>query len=1523
MANTKIINTRIQSKVDTHATWLAKDPVLLENEEVIATSEEWSHPKHRRKIGDGVKKYSQLPFMDEGNITTTIVVTDDGVIDWTPDANDGGSGETTYGTNAVNFNATVKHAELLAGGVAHECGNTTLSVIPGEAKTIKLPQLNVEKHGHVTKCEDEEIRIKIPGADATTIVYNSDDNEMSINTGYLEDFVNNKLEGVVPGIVASGGIKYLGTVNNINSLSTTATKGSFYRVIVEFTQNNVTAHVGDLVIAEVDSPTRNIYESSTDAAADAGWVVIHAHVDTDTNTLYDLKTASVTDGAKLQLTASDRGTVVGTDEITLNGAGGIKVSTDAENNITITGGDLAEHIALNGGVSDSPVAFINVPVEGRKYNVHINLTRTITVPVYDADGNMTGEEKTLNINKNIYDTVSFTYKEMQDATSSNPLILSWPVRDAEEGYDFTFKLYFSSFAQGVAAVYTDADPSNGVTSVSMISPATSVVKDYSLEKNGSTISLKCSDGTVYEINDDVASPGEVSITVGKDTSGKEVEGSIILNTGVVNSDAKYSIVGGTSDSSIVEDMVGSFGASVAVNPPEAKGAMSLSFGASTVAETAGSVAMGYDVVSGMKGFYWDHYADNDGSYKGFKISADGKTASICLAKLQKRDDTLALTSNLWNNANKDFFLTDSDYTNTSAMPWKVGDTITIYNRDLPYASCGTIANIYLSSQSRTKKAIIGSSTYTYTGNVWCMDVTALEDTVFPFTTPTAMTTTDSIVMLPHHYSVLAFYKEELKISGVGTGKYKPVPRTGLTDIAYSTFGVGAMNVSGGSLSQVFGTRNIITANASLVTGNDNEASCLSLIAGSNNIGAGRQSFIAGNGNKIINPANDSGIVGQGNLVKSSQSFVAGLDNVLEIYSGESSIFGNGNRVERDCLNSFVAGGTGNIVGGAYTFTNGNGEEVTNTYKGNNNLIGGNKNRIMTNDSFAVGENNITLSANSTVGGVNNIIYTTAGETALFGSNNKVGDGVTGSYANVVAGNSNTIIGAYNAFAGNGNKAAYSVQSSTISGTSNNIGDANLKKTIKNSVISGSNNKIQTLESGVVVGTNNTVNATTGESAVFGQGNTVLSGGQSLVAGHTNTSDHGEVLIAGKFNKVSHHAATVLGIQNISSRSYQTVLGKGAAENAKAMFIIGNGDVTADAMLADDYDPKNSKRKNIFEVLEDGTVNFKKLVVDTVTANSIANEKYSIISGKGNSNAATESAIFGDSNNITNGDHLIVAGNNNTIKRATDVAIFGQGITFNDGDQCIASGLSHTLYGSESAIVGGKTNAIGREDSTVANGRTLNSGIFVGINNKIGTDSAVKAISNSAIVGGDSNAVQANYSVVVGGYNNAINSNSVKSVILGGEKNKLNSTSTSIILGGNNNTLTSCNDSLIAGEANKNVAKASGNYGNQIAIFGYSNEASCSDSFTCGRWSKANDSALFTVGAGSSSKRDNALTILENGKAYLGDGTVAGEEIATKAYVDANGGSGGGVSIDNFDSRFFKQSGSTITLDLSVLLTQEW
>lgn len=71
MAN-KIFNTRIKNKRDTEANWTSKNPVLLNGEIIVVDT---ASGETRFKVGDGTKKYSQLPFQDAATLGNYVPTT--------------------------------------------------------------------------------------------------------------------------------------------------------------------------------------------------------------------------------------------------------------------------------------------------------------------------------------------------------------------------------------------------------------------------------------------------------------------------------------------------------------------------------------------------------------------------------------------------------------------------------------------------------------------------------------------------------------------------------------------------------------------------------------------------------------------------------------------------------------------------------------------------------------------------------------------------------------------------------------------------------------------------------------------------------------------------------------------------------------------------------------------------------------------------------------------------------------------------------------------------------------------------------------------------------------------------------------------------------------------------------------------------------------------------------------------------------------------------------------------------------
>lgn len=121
----KTFNTRIKNKRDTSANWTSKDPVLLDGELIIVDT---ASGETRFKIGDGTKKYSQLPFQDE-ILRNSKVDLDAGVYTATASSTDG-----------IAYSATVPGITALTAGAS-------FIMIPNKVSTSKAPTLNVNGLG--------------------------------------------------------------------------------------------------------------------------------------------------------------------------------------------------------------------------------------------------------------------------------------------------------------------------------------------------------------------------------------------------------------------------------------------------------------------------------------------------------------------------------------------------------------------------------------------------------------------------------------------------------------------------------------------------------------------------------------------------------------------------------------------------------------------------------------------------------------------------------------------------------------------------------------------------------------------------------------------------------------------------------------------------------------------------------------------------------------------------------------------------------------------------------------------------------------------------------------------------------------------------------------------------------------------------------------------------------------------------------------------------------------------------------
>lgn len=192
------------------------------------------------------------------------------------------SGNKKDGSTPIQGAASATDITLGDSGVAKDSYGPSADETPSHAGTFSVPEISVNEKGIVTGAATR--KVKIPAETAVTIT-----NKSNTDTTDLVYAVSNLVEGGTNGHaitptytglptkayvdkVATGHVKYLGTVTALSGLSTTAGQGDFYRASTAFTFGSETAHVGDIILATKDNPAQN----TTD------WDLIHTEVNTDT-----------------------------------------------------------------------------------------------------------------------------------------------------------------------------------------------------------------------------------------------------------------------------------------------------------------------------------------------------------------------------------------------------------------------------------------------------------------------------------------------------------------------------------------------------------------------------------------------------------------------------------------------------------------------------------------------------------------------------------------------------------------------------------------------------------------------------------------------------------------------------------------------------------------------------------------------------------------------------------------------------------------------------------------------------------------------------------------------------------------------------------------------------------------------------------------------------------------------------------------------------------------------------------------
>ena len=220
--------------------------------------------------------------------------------------------------------------------------------------------------------------------------------------------------------------------------------------------------------------------------------------------------------------------------------------------------------------------------------------------------------------------------------------------------------------------------------------------------------------------------------------------SIVINEGIASGD--YSIAGGTTDKEFIEDLVGATAAAITkLNKAEAQGALSISLGADNIAQSGGSVALGYKNISGAKGYYFD---DIDFSNKTITLSTTRRTSTLVKP------------------------------TYPSSVDWAVGDTLFIVNDDRYFLTISAVNENIITVEELPFSEIMYPSVLT----------------VYTYSNPSDRTIVN--VNKPKSGSAIIGW------GAIGIGSYNTI-------IGNNSYGLGYKNSVAGDFGAAFGQENTV------------------------------------------------------------------------------------------------------------------------------------------------------------------------------------------------------------------------------------------------------------------------------------------------------------------------------------------------------------------------------------------------------------------------------------------------------------------------------------------------------------------------------------------------------------------------------------------------------------------------------------------------------------------------------------------------------------------------------------------
>ena len=387
--------------------------------------------------------------------------------------------------------------------------------------------------------------------------------------------------------------------------------------------------------------------------------------------------------------------------------------------------------------------------------------------------------------------------------------------------------------------------------------------------------------------------------------------SIVIGEGEAM--GEYAIAGGTNDSSLVDDLTGSSLGGLlggAVEIAKAEGNLSLSYGAGTIAHSAGTMAVGVNTIAGCKGFYW------------FSVSGNTLTLST-------KQKSLINWRASWDSAAQ-----------AQLNKWAIGDVISIVN-DNKYVLCSKITAINNTSSSAS--ITVDSLPFSSMANV---TLTKFDD--FSVNNPSKPDC--GVVELGVGAIVFGIQNKAVGSLSFSTGWNNLIAG----DYGFTT---GNENISGmsafasGYRNRALGNRSSAQGNSSIAKGQQSHASGIgstipdtidletwdsagdnakfnaaignnSFVHGKNNIATNDTSIAMGNINRVTGQY--SGAFGHNNNVTGAQAFGVGHTNIIQghraiglgsentieasnpSYSFTSIALGNKNKIT-DTKSAIVAG----------------------------------------------------------------------------------------------------------------------------------------------------------------------------------------------------------------------------------------------------------------------------------------------------------------------------------------------------------------------------------------------------------------------------------------------------------------------------------------------------------------------------------------------------------------------------------------------------------------------------------------